>query len=186
MIVSIGLCYNRDMKNIKIYLYYIIFLFICIVAIALPAVALSKEQESTIMDHCESIKDNLRLIQKNDSRTRVYLGGRYESILNKYVMPLNVSLVENSMSTANMIESQNVFTAGKTRFANDYVNYQQRLEELVSMDCKNDAVGFYEKLEDVRTRRKKVEQDVQELRKILDEYVGLVVKLKERLNEKTK
>lgn len=150
------------------------------------AIAISEKQEAVIADHCSSIKDSLKTIQKNDARTRVYLGGRFETIINKFVTPLNVKLVENSLSTSELIESQNTLTSSKTVFANDYVEYQQKLEELVAIDCKSNPAEFYKQIEVVRKERKKVKQDVDKMKKILTEYMGLVGKLKEKLDAKTK
>lgn len=174
------------MKKTKQLLCYVVLLVICLVGMALPVAGLSKAQEAAIADNCETMKESLRTVQKNDARARVYLGGRYETILNKYVTPLNVRLVENSLSTASLIESQNTLASGKAKFANDYVDYQQKLEELVSVDCKNNPAEFYEKLETVRQKRKKVEQDVQKMKSALTEYVELVGGVKEKLNAKTK
>lgn len=148
------------------------------------ASAISAKQEAAIVDHCDAIKESLKTIQKNDARTRVYLGGRFEKIINKYVTPLNVRLVESSLSTTNLIESQNALTKNKARFTNDYVEYQQKLEELVAMDCKDSPVEFYNKLDVVRQERRKVKQDVDKMKSTLTEYVDLVGKLKEKLNAK--
>lgn len=187
------------MKINRYCLYYIILLLICLVGVVLPAraldlqegeeaakVTLSKTQEAAIVDHCATIKESLKTVQKSDARARVYLGGRYETILNKYITPLNVRLVENSLSTTSLIESQNTLASSKAKFANDYVDYQQKLEELVAVDCKNNPTEFYEKLDGVRQKRKKVEQDVQKMRRVLAEYVDSVGKVKEKLNAKTK
>ena len=165
-----------------------IVVLICLIVVgclALPAGAISEEQKAGIVDHCETIRESLKIVQRSDARARVYLGGKYEMILNKYVTPLNVRLVENNLSTTSLIESQNTLASGKAKFANDYVEYQQKLEELVAMDCKNNPAEFYEKLEGVRQKRKKVEQDVQKMKSALTEYVDLVGKLKEKLNAKS-
>ncbi len=174
------------MKIIRQSLYYIILLVICLVGVALPVSGLSKTQEAAIVDHCVAIKENLRIVQRNDARARVYLGGKYETILNKYVTPLNVRLVENNLSAVNLIESQNGLASSKAKFADDYVEYQQRLEELVAMDCKDNPSEFYGKLESVRQKRKKVEQDVQKMRSGLNDYLNMVGKVKETINAKTK
>ena len=174
------------MKKTRLSLYYIIFCGICLVGMAPAVLSISKTQEAAIADHCSTIVESLKTIQKSDARARVYLGGRFETIINKYVTPLNVRLVENSLSTANLIESQNTLTSNKAKFANDYVEYQQKLEELVAMDCKNSPVEFYDKLNVVRQERKKVKQDVDKMKTSLAEYMELVGKLKEKLNAKTK
>lgn len=184
------------MKRSRFCLYYIIFLMICLVGVALPVAALglkegeemakcddcqvafSKTQEAAIVDHCEAIKDDLRKVQKSDARARVYLGGKYETILNKFVMPLNVRLVENNLSKTGLIESQNTIANMKAKFSEDYVDYQQRLEELVMMDCKSEPEEFYNKLGRVRQKRKAVEQDMQKIASALEKYVALVKELK--------
>ena len=168
----------------KKYLAVLICVVLC--CVAAPVFAVSKAQEAVIVDHCDTIKESLKTIQKSDARARVYLGGKYETILNKYVTPLNVSLVENSMSTPSFIESQNTLSDGKVKFSNDYVNYQQRLEELIAVDCKNNPGEFYDKLETTRQKRKKVEQDVQKIRESLVKYLELVKQLKDGLNVETK
>ncbi len=160
---------------------------LCLLTCATGSVfAISAEQKAMIADNCTVIREDLKKVQRSDARARVYLGGKYELILNKYVTPLNVRLVENSLSSVSFIENQNTMASNKMKFANDYVEYQQRLEELVSMDCKNESEAFYKKLEEVRTKRKKVEQDVKEMRNSLTKFVELVGKLKETLNAKTK
>ena len=179
-----GLCYNIDMRKIRQFVYYIIFCMICLVGMAPGVMGLSKTQEAAIMDHCAVMKESLKAVQKNDARTRVYLGGRFEMILNKYVTPLNVRLVENSLSTASLIESQNLLTESKTKFANDYINYQQKLEELVAVDCKANPKEFYEMLDGARQKRKIVEQDVKKIRTALTEYVDLVGKVREKMGTK--
>ena len=174
------------MKKIRQLFYYIIFLVICLVGAATGARGTSKAQETAISDHCVAIKESLRVVQRNDARARVYLGGKYETVLNKYVTPLNVRLVENNLSAVNLIESQNGLASNKSKFADDYVEYQQKLEELVAMDCKNSPSEFYKKLENVRQKRKKVEQDVQKIKNVLNDYLDMVEKMKETINAKAK
>lgn len=149
--------------------------------LALPAMAISEEQENVIKGHCETIKDSLKAVQRTDARARVYLGGYYEAILSKFIMPLNVRLVENNLSNADLVENQNKFVETKNLFANDFVKYQQMLEELLAMDCKNEPEKFYEKLVVVRQRRKIMDQDVLKLRSLISEHIKLVYGLEGKL-----
>ena len=142
--------------------------------LALPASAISEAQEASITDNCSTIKENLKKVQKLDAKARVFLGGHYETILNKYLTPLNVRLVENNISNVGLIENQNNFGKAKTLFASDFINYQQGLEELIAMDCKNNPEVFYNKLVKVRQKRKVVEQDILKMRQMLSEQMNLV------------
>ena len=147
---------------------------------AVPVGAITKEQESAISTNCDEIREQLRAVQKNDARARVYLGGRYETILSKFIVPLNVRLVENNLSNADLVENQNDFAETKAIFNNDYINYQQGLEELVLMDCKSEPAAFYEKLEKVRQKRKIVEQDVLKMRTLVSQHTQMVMELRSK------
>ncbi|MBR3137968.1 hypothetical protein IKG41_01330 [Candidatus Saccharibacteria bacterium] len=149
--------------------------------ISLPALAISETQKNSIIDNCASIKQTLEGIQKTDARARVYLGSYYETILTKFITPLNVRLVENNLSTAELVENQNNFASAKTVFTNDYISYQQNLEELVAIDCKTEPESFYDKLIKVRQKRKIMEQDVLKLRSFLSEHIKLVDGIKGKL-----
>ena len=145
-----------------------------------PAYAISETQEKAIQNHCDSIKEVLKNIQKDDSRTRVYLGAYYEAVISKFVTPLNVRLVENSLSSASLVENQNKLADTRSRFIDDFVSYQQSLEELILMDCHKDSQKFYDKLEKVRTSRKTVEQDTSKIRTLVTDHVKLVTQLRDK------
>ena len=149
--------------------------------LVLPVGAISDEQKAAIKNHCETIRDDLKKVQRTDSRIRVYLGGYYEGIMTKFITPLNVKLVEANLSNANFVENQNRFANEKVSFANDFVEYQKGLEELIAVDCKAEPDRFYEKLTSVRKKRKAVEQEVAKLRELIGENVKLVNGLKEKL-----
>ena len=120
-------------------------------------------------------------MQKTDARARVYLGGFYEKVLADFVVPFNVRLVENNLSTAGLVENQNKMAETKALFASDFIAYQQGLEELVAYDCKNEPQEFYNKLDVVRKKRKIVEQDTLKMRNLISEHVKLADQLKGKL-----
>lgn len=135
-------------------------------------------QRATIVDHCDAMKDNLKMLQRTDSRTRVYLGRYFETILTNFITPLNLRLVENNISNAALLENQTNFAERRIRFVNDFIVYQQALEDLVRIDCKNGPDRFYEKLQSTKEKRKIVNRDVIKLKSYTDEQVKLVEALK--------
>jgi len=167
------------MKKKSLIFYFITLMLIC--QCPTGVMAISEAQSTAIMERCDAIKEDLKKVQKEDARVRVYLGGYYETILTKFITSLNVRLVENNLSTAGLVENQNDFAEAKTLFANDFVNYQQGLEELVGMDCKKAPEEFYDKLSSVREKRKTMTQDVLKMRNLLSQHVRLVEKLKGRV-----
>jgi hypothetical protein len=149
--------------------------------LALPVMAISEPQEEAIINQCDSIKTNLRVVQRNDSKARVFLGAYYETILFRYITPLNVKLVEKSLSNADFVENQNEFADTKAIFMNDFTKYQKMLEDLVAIDCKKEPERFYNELVDVRKRRKTMEQDVLKMRQLISEHIKLVNGLEGKL-----
>lgn len=142
------------------------------------AVEISDERETAIINKCDSIKETLKKVQHDDSKARVYLGRYYETILNKFITPLNVRLVDNNLSDNNLIDNQNNFVNTRTNFIIDYIEYQKALESLVAMDCKTEPEKFYTKLDSVRLKRKVVSEDAIKLKTLAEEQVNLVNILK--------
>jgi hypothetical protein len=170
------------MRKMSLIFNYITAVVICQgLAFSTGVMAISDVQKDAISDHCEPIKESLKTVQRNDARARTYLGGRYETILSKYITPLNVRLVENNLSEVSLIENQTNFAKAKSTFAADYVGYQQNLEELIMVDCKTEPEKFYEKLISVRGKRKIVSQDVARLRNLAANQVKLVNELKGKI-----
>ena len=165
--------------NKKCRYYLVVLVLICqpIMSVA----AISDEQKATIVKYCDDVKSELRLVQRDDAKSRVHLGTYYDKIMSNYVTPLNVKLVENNLSNAGFIDNQNDLAKTKNTFANDFTKYQQMLEELVAMDCKNEPEKFYDELIDVRQRRKTMEQDVLKMRRLISEHISLVENVRSKL-----
>ena len=136
--------------------------------------AISEEQENLVSVNCSTIKSKLKKVQQLDAKVRVYLGSYYEAITTKFIIPMNVRLVENNLSTAEMVENQNKFAEARMVFSNDFVKYQQVLEELINMNCTAEPEKFYEQLVIVRQKRKIMTQDVLQIRTLLSGHVKLV------------
>ena len=127
------------------------------------------------------MKDNLKALQRTDSRARVYLGRYYETILSSFITPLNLRLVENNISNTKLLDNQTNFVTQRGNFTNDYIIYQQALEDLVNTNCKTEPEKFYEKLVVARERRAIVNKDVLKLKSLTDEQKRLVEELKNGL-----
>lgn len=149
--------------------------------LVLPASAITDEQKNSIVDNCVRISDNLKNIQKSDAKARIFLGSHYETVLSKYVMPLNIKMVEKNKSDTGLIGNQNEIAEARVSFSNHFVDYQKGLEELVAMNCKVEPEKYYEKLVSVRDKRKTVASDVQKIDKLMKKNLDLVKKLKENL-----
>lgn len=181
------------MKKLGPIFYCIMFMLICQPAFSLAAhaedndsaeptkVTITDAQKAAITSGCTAIKDNLKLVQKDDSHARVYLGGYYEKIISKYVVPLNIRLVENSLSTPELVENQNDLTKAKATFVSDFIDYQRELESLINVNCQSQPEEFYNQLVKVRAKRNTVASDITKTRQLATEHTTAVSNLKEKL-----
>lgn len=149
--------------------------------IPLNVFAFSENQETVVSGECSTIRQTLQAVQKVDSKVRVHLGSYYEKVLNKYMIPLNSRLVENNMPSEELLKNQTNFNNQKKEFANDYVEYQKNLEELIDVDCKNSPKDFLEKIAKTRSARKKVHEDIILLKDLINDYKESVKSLMELL-----
>lgn len=158
-------------------------LFLALVTTLMPVsvMAISETQEINIVSKCDTIKDNLRTVQHSDSRTRVYLGRYYETILTKFITPLNVRLVENNLFDNKLIDNQESFTKARNSFIADFIEYQKGLDDLIATDCKTEPEKFYNKLEMVRNKRRIVADDTRKMGSLATMQLDLVTKLGDKL-----
>lgn len=129
--------------------------------------AISTAQKTAISEKCDTLRDSLKNIQKMDARTRVFFGSHYETVLSKFITPLNLRLVENNISNINLIENQNNLASAKAKFSANYISYQQELEALIGIDCRTEPEKFYNKLVTVRKKRSGVASDIKKMKELV-------------------
>lgn len=158
----------------------IILMLFCQVCVP-TADAVSEEKLQTISTHCEKIRESLRLVQREDSVVRTHLGPYYNTVLEKFMKPLNLRLVENNISEQRLFNNQQSFATTQNQFRDDYRAYQDALGDLVAMDCKNEPEKFYAKLEETREKRKVVATEVAKMRKLAGKQVTVLKEVLEKL-----
>lgn len=150
-------------------------------AVAGSATALTDDQRQVIAGECGTIHQVLESLQKIDSKTRVKLGYYYETVLSKFMIPLNSRLVKNSISNSELINIQTEFKDAKQKFSDDFITYQKSLETLLGMNCNGDPDAFYEKIVSVRSERAAVRQDTVKLKNLIVKHREAVKKMMEQL-----
>lgn len=143
--------------------------------------ALSDEQKNAIVENCGHIRQSLIKLQYADSRTRTYLGSSYESIIGRFITPLNLRLVKNNKASSELFQIQNDFVQAQTNFRNYYVDYMRELEGVIATDCVAHPEDFYTKLEKTRQRREELRKITKVLAELTDKQYAEVQKLMESL-----
>lgn len=143
---------------------------------------LNDTERGNISMSCASIQTSLKNIQRNDSKTRVILGTNYQTLLSNYISPLNVRLIKNNLPDSTLISIQSEAITSRNSFTNLFVTYSQRLESLISIDCKNQPDAFYSELENVRYLRSQLEESVNKVNTALSNHLKTVNQLREKLS----
>lgn len=143
---------------------------------------LNDTERGNISMSCASIQTSLKNVQRNDSKTRVILGTNYQTLLSNYISPLNVRLIKNNLPDSTLISIQSETITSRNSFTNLFVTYSQRLESLISIDCKNQPDTFYSELENVRFLRSQLEESVNKVNTALSNHLKTVNQLREKLS----
>ena len=143
---------------------------------------LNDTERGNISMSCASIQTSLKNIQRNDSKTRVILGTNYQTLLSNYISPLNIRLIKNNLPDSTLISIQSEAITSRNSFTNLFVTYSQRLESLISIDCKNQPDTFYSELENVRFLRSQLEESVNKVNTALSNHLKTVNQLREKLS----
>lgn len=138
----------------------------------------TKDQAAKISANCSSIRQSLKNLQRSDSRARTYFGAIYETFSSKYLKPLNLRLVNNDISSPDLVKLQTAFATTRADFSDDFIDYSKSLEELIAIDCRLDPATFYQKLLDTREKRAQVAEDLKNLNSHLLDSVKKVEALK--------
>lgn len=144
-----------------------------------PAEGLSETQREAVSQNCSNIKQSLVQLQKVDSRTRTYLGTTYETILTRFIVPLNLRLVKNNRPSLPTIQSD--FTTEQVKFRDSYTDYMRELESLIGVDCSTQPDEFYAHLETVRAKRSTLRGTTVRLAELADEQYRVVQDLRRSL-----
>lgn len=145
--------------------------------------ALSEDKESEITQSCATIKESLKKLQRSDSKTRSYLGATYQTLLSSYIQPLNMNLVKNGQPSGTIAELYSDILEERKKFGDTFTSYSLEFEELLLVDCRADAEGFYNKLGEVREKRKALEASTKNLRTLLENQYTAVKELKREYDD---
>lgn len=133
--------------------------------------AISKNREKMIEQNCSNMRHSLKDLQKSDVRNRIYLGTNYETLMKKFILPLNLRLVEESRPESELVEAQAKLQDLRVKFMSQFTNYSQHLEELLGVNCQNEPLNFDRKLNETRKERLVLKETVAQIEKILEDYL---------------
>jgi len=138
------------------------------------AADLSDDQIGRIKSNCLAIKGSLNQLHATDALLRVNRGQIYESIGSKLMNNFNSRLGNNGLDNKGLIVVTSEYQKALTTFRLDYLSYEKQLSATTRVDCTQDAIGFHTALEDARTKRGLVHDDVIRMNAFIDDYRSAV------------
>lgn len=138
------------------------------------AADLSSDQMTRIQVNCASIKGSLNQLHASDALLRVNRGQIYESVGTKLMDSFNSRLNNNSLDNKGLVSVANEYQTALTTFRTDYQAYEQQLSATIRIDCTKEPTAFHNSLENARTKRSTVHDDVTHLNQYIDDYRSAV------------
>lgn len=144
-----------------------------LLSFAVPNVSaedLTPEQTERVKLNCVSIKNTLSQLHASDALLRVNRGQVYESVGSKLMDTFNARLANNRLDNKAMTTVTANYRTALNNFRNDYIAYEQKLSDAIKIDCIARPNTFHTALEEARTLRLKVHEDVLKLHRYIDDY----------------
>lgn len=136
--------------------------------------SLTKEQVERISVNCLSIKNTLNQLHATDALLRVNRGQIYEAMSTKLMDRFNSRLLSNSLDATGTLAVTNSYRTALATFRTDYQAYERQLSAAIKIDCTDKPTDFHLAVEDARTKREKVHDDVVRLHRYIDDYRSAV------------
>lgn len=139
---------------------------------SVPAQAedLTPAQTERVKANCVSIKSSLSQLHASDALLRVNRGQNYEAMATKLMDTFNSRLASNSLDNKAMVTVTNNYRSALDAFRRDYIAYEQKLAAAIRIDCVSQPNTFHAAIEEARTLRAKVYEDVKKLHRLIDDY----------------
>lgn len=136
--------------------------------------ALTEEQRARVRFNCVQIKSTLNQLKVSDALLRVNRGQHYESLSGKYMDRFNIRLANNGLNAQGLLSVKTGYDTALNTFRAHYTEYERQLNTAIGIDCTKDPDGFHLAVENARTKRKIVHDDVRKLHTLIDDYRSAV------------
>ena len=108
-------------------------------------------------------------IEKTDAALRINRGRVYNEILDLFYA-MNARLAANKVSAPKLVSITSDFDQILTQFRDNYNEYDDALNDLIKSKCQDAPGEFYSNLDHVRTLRSGLNDNIQQLDQLLNDY----------------
>ena len=160
-----------------------IVLGIVIVSLFMTTAVLAAETKldiDTIRTNCDGARSMIQRIVSSDKTSRINRGRAYDRMSNLFLNFIE-RLRQNNINSQEFIEITNQFNLAATNFRIDYDDYKNSIDDVINRECVLRPNEFYGTLTDARSKRKKVNDDINILNEIIERYQAAVGELNQSL-----
>lgn len=143
---------------------------------------LTDQHIAAIRVGCVDALQGMLQVQRTEAATRVNRGREYESLL-RLVAAFNSRVVINKLDAPALTGAASRMQERFTLFQRHYLDYADKVDTTLDINCKEAPVTFYDSLTEAREARTRIALDIVEMDKLLIEYQAGLDKLKGELKE---
>ena len=157
--------------------------FLCLVAspmVRAESVPLTEQHIEAIKVGCADALQGILRVERTEAATRVNRGREYESLL-RLIAAFNSRVVLNKQEAPALTSTAARLQSKFTDFRTHYLDYADKTDATLEINCKVAPVTFYDNLTATREARALVAADVSEMESLLDEYQKNLDELKLQL-----
>ncbi len=133
------------------------------------SVPLTDEHIASIRVSCTDAKQGILQVQRTEAVTRVNRGREYEDVL-KLLAAFNSRVVLNKLDAPLLTSTTSKMQTKFADFQRHYLDYANRIDDTLEINCKDAPVSFYDSLTAAREVRAQVAGDIREMRQLMDQY----------------
>ena len=152
-----------------------VFLFAAMLATVLSPLVraesapLTDEYIASIRSGCADALQGILRVQRAEAVTRVNRGREYEEML-RLLAAFNSRIVLNKLDAPVLTRTTSQLQAKFSMFQKDYLDYADKMDGTLKINCKEAPVTFYDNLTAAREARARVAGDVRDMDTLLNEY----------------
>jgi hypothetical protein len=155
------------------------FITVLVAVIAVMSIAPVYAQEIPVLDegHINRIRSNcpsaiatLSRIHANDGPVFINRNQTYFSVGDKLMARFNSRLILNRHDATQLVKTTSDYNAQLIKFRDAYKKYEESMNSVLRMDCRQQPVEFYTRVEEVRLLRQKVHENIVLLKAFVGQY----------------
>ncbi|HET7629895.1 MAG TPA: hypothetical protein VFK03_00810 [Candidatus Saccharimonadales bacterium] len=131
--------------------------------------ALTDRQIEIIRSNCQSSQVTLKQIQLSDVATRISRGRDYQQLI-KLMATFNSRLALNKIDAGELTTVTADMEDQFNNFQQTYIQYSDQLSNLITFKCQDKPTDFYDELNQARSLRQDLADEVDAMDKLLDDY----------------